>query len=236
MNLKDFYQTHYFHESARRDQINNSLTIPLGIISLISGGVLALAKEIDSPFDSFEIFQLFSLAFTSLCLILSAVFLGRSYWGYGYAHMPKANQIQDYDEQLINYYLGLGNSLEMASTLAKQDVAEYIASQYANNSDINAFNNDKKSANLFKANAFMMSSLVFLFFSACPYVIDEVEKPTETHKIEVVNLKELTMNIPSSQPPIVQSQQPTPTIPTPTKPTPPPSVVIKEHVEPIKTN
>jgi hypothetical protein len=236
MDIKDFYQTHYFHESARRDQINNSLTIPLGIISLISGGALALAKELDVPFDNFEIFQLIFLVMTSLFLILSSVFLGKAYWGYGYAHMPRTKQLQDYHQQLIYYYLNLGNSQDFASNLASNDVSEYIASEYANNSDTNAFNNDKKSANLFKANTFMMASLLFLFFSALPYVIDEIKKPTETHKIEVVNLKEISMTIPAPQSPVNSlSHQSTPVISVPPKPTPPPSVVVKEHVEPVKT-
>lgn len=228
MDLRDLYQTHYFHETDRRDQINNSLTIPLGVISLVSGAFLIVAKEIDYPFNFSEILQLHFLGFTALLLILAAIFLGRAYWGYGYAHMPRAEEIRQYCGKLKDHYLKLNHSVEDATKLANEETLQYVDSQYSTNSELNAENNDIKSANLFKANGFTMASVVFLVISAVPYVINSIEEPSEIHKIQITNFKELTVSNQNSQPPKPQYQQPAP----PPKPTPPPSRVIREHVEP----
>ena len=229
MSLREFYQTHYFHETDRRDQINNSLTIPLGVISLVSGAFLVIAKEIDFPFNASEIIQLHFLGLTAITLILAAIFMGRAYWGYGYAHMPRTEEIRQYFENLKNYYLSLNYSENNASEQANAEALEYVGSQYFANAEKNAENNDIKSANLFKANGFTMASVVFLVISATPYVINSIEEPSEVQKVEITNLKELSMTTPTSQQPKPQSQQqPAP----PPKPTQPPSRVIREHVEP----
>ena len=229
MDLREFYQTHYFHETDRRDQINNSLTIPLGVISLVSGAFLVIAKEIDYPFNFSEIIQLSFLGLTALVLISAAVFLGRAYWGYGYAHMPRTEEIRQYYENLKNHYVNLKHSEEDAIKLAHEETLQYVDSQYSVNAEQNAGNNDIKSANLFKANGFTMASVVFLVISAVPYVINTIVDPSEVQKVEISNLKELSMPNQNSQPPKPQSQQPAP---PPPKPTPPPSRVIREHVEP----
>lgn len=229
MNLREFYQTHYFHETDRRDQINNSLTIPLGVISLVSGAFLVIAKEIEYPFNSSEIIQLHFLGLTALTLTLAAVFMGRAYWGYGYAYMPRTEEIRQYCESLKKHYLSLNYSVADATNLADEETLQYVDSQYSVNAERNAENNDIKSANLFKANGFTMASVVFLVISAVPYVVNSIEEPSEVQKVQITNLKELPMTTPNSQPPKPQSQQqPAP----PPKPTPPPSRVIREHVEP----
>lgn len=229
MSLREFYQTHYFHEADRRDQINNSLTIPLGVISLVSGAFSVIAKEIDYPFNTSEIIQLHFLGLTAVALILAAVFMGRAYWGYGYAHMPRTEEIRQYGESLKKHYISQNYSEDDATKQADEETLQYIDSQYSVNTEQNAENNDIKSANLFKANGFTMASVVFLVISAAPYVINSIEEPNEVQKVLITNLKELPMTTPTSQTPKPQSQQQSA---PPPKPTPPPSRVVREHVEP----
>ena len=234
MNLREFYQTHYFHETDRRDQINTSLTIPLGVVSLVSGALLVIAKEIDYPFNSPEVIQLHFLGLTTIALTLAAIFMGRAYWGYGYAYMPSTEEIRQYLKYLENYYTNLNYSTNDASEQAVKETLEYLDSQYSINAEKNAVNNAIKSANLFKANGFTMASVVFLVISAIPYLVNSIEEPNEIQKVQITNLKELTMTTPpSTQHPSPQSHptpqsQPAP----PPKPTPPPSKIIREHVEP----
>ncbi len=228
MSLRKLYKNHYFYEIERRDQINNSLTIPLGVISLVSGAFLVIAKKIDYPFNTSEIIQLNLLGLTAVTLILAAIFIGRAYWGYGYAHMPRSEEIRQYCDNLKNYYINQGCNVDDSNKLADKETLQYIDSQYSVNAEQNAKNNDIKSANLFKANGFTMTSVVFLVISAVPYVIKSIEEPSEIQKVQITNLKELSMTTPTSQPKPQSQQQPTPQ----PKPTPPPSRVIREHVEP----
>jgi hypothetical protein len=172
MDIRELYQQHYFHELERRDQINNSLAIPLGVISVVSGAFLVVAKEIDAPFDCSEKFQLVFLALTALTLVSAATFLVRAYWGYGYGHMPRPGELRKYREGLSSHYSGLGKSVDEATKIADEEVLQYVETQYADNAEINADNNDKKSANLFMANGFTIASVALLVISASPYVLN----------------------------------------------------------------
>lgn len=227
MDIRELYQQHYFHEMERRDQINNSLVIPLGVISVVSGAFLVVAKEIDAPFDYSEKFQLVFLVLTALALISSATFLVRAYWGYGYAHMPRPGELRKYREGLLNHYSGSGKSFDEAVKIVDEETLQYVESQYAANAETNAENNDKKSANLFIANGLTIASVVLLVISAIPYVLNSIRQPNEVQKLEIINLQELKMSDQNKQP--TQNQQPPA---PPPKPNPPPSRVIREHVEP----
>lgn len=227
--LRELYQQHYFHETERRDQINNSLAIPLGIISIVSGAFVVVAKELDYPFDISEKFQIALLLLTAISITLAAFFLVRSYWGYGYGHMPRADELKKYHTELLDHYISTGKTKIDAESLAHDEVLEYIDSEYANNATKNAENNDKKSANLFKASGLTILSVGLLVFSAAPYVINSIIQPSEVQKIELINLKDLKMNNVNPPIPTGQGQQP----PTPpSKPSPPPSRLVREHVEP----
>ena len=229
MSLRELYQQHYFHEAERRDQINNSIAIPLGIVSVVSGAFVVVAKEIDSPFDCSEKLQLFFLVVTGIAIVGAVFFLVKAYWGYGYGHVPRANELKKYRDDLKNYYVSIGKSEDDARVLSEEEALDYIDSEYASNAEKNAENNDKKSANLFKANGFTIASIVFLVLSAVPYIINSIQQPNEVQKFEITNLGELKMNATNNQPPQGQNQQPPI---QPSKPNPPPSRVIKENVEP----
>jgi hypothetical protein len=229
MSLRDLYQQHYFHENERRDQINNSIAIPLGIVSVVSSAFVVVAKEIDSPFDDSEKFQIFFLIITSIAIVSAVFFLIKAYWGYGYGHVPRGNELRKYRDELKAYYVGTGKPEDDARVISEEEALDYMDSQYASNAEKNAENNDIKSFNLFRANGFIFSSIVILVISAVPYVINSIQQPNEVQKFEITNLRELKMNATNNQQPQGQNQQPPV---QPCKPTPPPSRVIKENVRP----
>lgn len=224
MELDDFYQQHYFHEADRKDQLNNAIAFPTGIVSVVGGAVAILAKELDYPYGTSENIQIILLVVTVFLIIVAIFFLAKSYWGYAYKHMPWPEEISKYRKELFDYYVSVGNQVAQSEVMAERDVASYIGAEYASNASMNAANNDKKSADLFRANGFMIASVVFVLFSAVPYVMNTAIQPQEVQKIELVNLKEIMMNVNTP------SNQNTPPVP-PVKPSPPPSRVIREHQE-----
>lgn len=259
MNLQDIYQQFYFSEVDRKEYINNSLAIPLGIISAIATAFVVVAKEIDIPFDVFEKTQLFFLALTAFCLIATTYFLIRAWLGYPYGHMPRANELLTYFKELNKYYIELELPESEAKSKAEEETLEYISEKHAEYAEMNSVHNDKKSLYLFRANIGTVLSVILLVLSSAPYVINEIcspEKPKQIElkdfnnlinnvkssksensltKIEIVNLKELKM--PETTPP-KPTQSPNssaqPQKPPPQKPTPPQGRVSLEHLEPKK--
>src|SRR5690606_27626016 len=126
--------------------------IPLGIMSALSTVFIVVAKELDAPFDSFEKVQLCFFALTAISLVVAIYFLIRAWIGYGYGHMPRANELRLYYKDLENYYLQLGLSEYEAKQKAEAETLDYINEKYAEYAEMNSKHNDTKSLYLFRAN------------------------------------------------------------------------------------
>ena len=47
--------------------------------------------------------------------------MGRAYWGYGYAHMPRTEEIRQYSESLKIYYISQNYSKNDADEQAYEE-------------------------------------------------------------------------------------------------------------------
>lgn len=236
MTLQDFYKDHYKLEVTRRHELTSALAIPLGVLSLLLGALVVVAKEIHVPLDDWKIIQLAAIVASFVCLSATTYFLFRSYFNYEYGYVPTPLEIKSYRDGLVAYYVATGLSNDVAIKTAEDETFEHIDSEYATHTHRNTANNDRKSAFLYRANGALILSVVFTVVAGGPYLVRSIVSPSEVQKIEVINLKEAIMATSSSNHKNGTQQQPTQqqttTQPAPVKPAPPPGRVIKEHVEP----
>ena len=228
MDIHQFYKEHYFHEANRRHQLTNALAIPVGVLTIIGGALIIVAKYLDTPLTCIEIFTLVFLTIASILLLTTIYFLIRSYFNYSYGYIATSQELKDYRDKLIEFYKAESNPEEKA----EKDIEEYINSQYAEHTHLNAQSNDLKSYYIHKANGFLIATLLAAFVSSIPYVVDTVIKPTEPQKIEIINFngREDTQMTEDKKPEPTKQETTKPV----KKPTPPPGRIIKESEEPKK--
>ncbi|MEN9986695.1 MAG: hypothetical protein RI925_2197 [Pseudomonadota bacterium] len=190
MENYEIYRDLYFHDFERRDEINNSITISYGALPILFAGGIALAKEIDSPFDGFELWSLVFLVLAFILLIFAFVYLTRAYIGYEYGYIPYAKELYDYQDNLRRYYVNSGRSEEDAEVIAGAELRFFLAKEYANYSERNQKNNDRKLSLRFKGVAAIVFSASLLISSGIPYALTSVTQ-TEAQKIEIFNFKEI---------------------------------------------
>lgn len=224
MNLTEIFSQHYFHELERKDNLNNALTIPIGIVSIIFGALLIIVKEIENPYSIFEYVQIGCLGLTLFAVLFATGFICRTLMGYQYWMIPTMEVIQKYKIELKEYYEKLGKPPNEASLLANTDTVNYTSNLYIEYANINSVTNDKKSFVLFKTNFAILLAVFFLSISSAPYLIKIIKNPNSPQKVEITNLKELAVNI-------TNATNQTPPPPTPVKPSPPPGRLIREHSE-----
>lgn len=231
MRLDSFSKEQHFHEVARKESLNASVAFPVGLVVVIAGGIAVLTKTIHFPLSFTGLIQFNLVAASSILLVVACYLLARAYWNYGYGHMPSALQLSSYAENLKAYYISLGETESTAAEKANEETANYITGQFATNADTNAACNDKKSSYLFKANGFVIASIIPLVIAAPLHFYKESSSVKEPIKVEIVQSKESKMSNqekpntpPSTPPPPIQQE----------RPTPPPSRIIKEHVDPTK--
>lgn len=227
----DFFKDHYFAELARRDELNSSLSFPVGLVALLASASIAMLASLTWPFSDYERTLAIFLSISFLCLVIATVFLIRSYWGYTYKHVPFSEDLLDYRENLKTYFEAVGHSAGRASEIATAEFYADIDRRYAQDCKVNALNNDSKSANIFRANSFIIAAIAALLLAAPAYGVLAMRSESEPQKIEIVNLKEIAMSQHQSSPP-AQEQKPVNPPKEPTRPSMPPSRDIKEHVDP----
>lgn len=224
MDIGDLYKELYFHEMERRDRLNSGLSFPVGLVALLTGAALVMFRAAESSVSDWDRVLVILLSVVALTLAVAAFFLIRMYWGHEYSHMPFAEDLLNYTENLCGHYKGQGVSSVNASKFAKAKSLAYVEQQFSKNAKFNAKINDKKSKFLFLANAFVIASIVFLGLCSPIYIYTQTRHKAEVQKIEITNRSLV----------VTQQEQNTQPQPPPAKqpePAPPPSRLIKEHTE-----
>lgn len=230
MDLHQFNKEHYFYEANRRHQLTGALAIPVGVLTVLGGALLVIAKDLDSPLDSMELTQLVLIVVSALMMGVTIFYLVRSYFNYSYGYIATSKELNDYFNGLVEFYSQNGGTQHDA----EEELEKYVNSEYASHTHINTANNDRKSYYIHKANGFLIASLVFVILSGLPYVAKSVVDGSEVQKIQIVNLNsqntgvQAMSNEPKSEP--TKQQSPPPVV----KPSPPPGRIIKESEEPKK--
>lgn len=228
MNLRDFYKEHYFHEANRRHQLSGALAIPVGVLTLLTGVLTVIIREIDLPLSNWEMVQGAGVVISAILIGISTCFLILSYYGYSYGYIATPLELKNHYEKLVKYY----ENENEAEGKAKVEIEHYIDSEYAQYTDLNTKNNDRKSGYIHRASGYIIAALSVTIFTAIPYVLDSVvNKKSEAQKIKIVSFPSeyqrfIEMSDKKSTSPPPQKQE---TPAKPTKPTPPPGRVIKEN-------
>jgi len=229
MDIHQFYKEHYFHEANRRHQLTNALAIPVGVITVIGGALIVVAKHLDVPLNCIEKFTLLFLIISSILLFITIYYLIQSYFNYSYGYIATSQELKEYRDKLLKFYAGQPNFKNQV----EKELEEYINSQYAEHTHLNVQNNDSKSFFIHKANGFLIATLITAFVCSIPYVADTIIKSNEPLKIEISNLNKMEEKQMAKDKESTPTKQETSTKPI-EKPTPPPGRIIKESENPKK--
>ena len=231
--LSEFYKSQYALEITRKTDLTAALALPAGVLSVLVGALVVMAKELHIPFNTPESLQAASILLSAAACLFSGYFLFRSLFNFAYGYVPTALEVKLYRDKLVAFHQSNGHSRSDAEQLAEVETLEYVDGEYAVNTDRNSKNNDFKSAYLHRANGAIIAAVLAAVVAGGAYVYNSVSSPPPIQKVEFVNIKELKAMTPHAS--IQAASAPPPPAPPPaTRPEPPPSRVIKEDRNPPK--
>jgi len=225
MDTASLYKDLYFHEMDRRDRLNSGLSFPVGLVTLLAGAALVMLKSAKWHSTDLDKILVILLAVAGLSLGLASIYLIRVYWGHEYSHMPYAERLYNYCQELHDHYVKGGVTSANAQKIAKAKMLAYVEREFSRNAEFNAQVNDKKSRFLFNANASLIGAIVFLALSAPIYLYTQSRPKSDVQKIEITN-RSIAVTQQEEQKPAPQPQP----VRKP-EPQPPPSRLIREHTE-----
>lgn len=237
--LSVFYKEHYFNELKRREELTGRITLPLGILSILIGSIVAAFREINKPSTILEYLIVIVLTCAALPACMVIVSLWKSYHNNPYWVIDTPAQIMDYKNRLLTYYEDPGIESEGVPTdEAILDVLAYIDQEYAKHADYNSRVNDRRSYFLTQANVNLAVTLAVLTLALVLQLTRLASLPEQPQKVKVINIREVSMPAPAGTPanppsgtgPVSNNNPPKPTIPQ--KPLPTGGRLIREDVDP----
>ncbi|KQR70156.1 hypothetical protein [Pedobacter sp. Leaf176] len=199
----EFYKDQYDRTLERKNEINSSLSTPIGILTALVAGILYASSNFE-----FLGHPLLSITFSFFC-ILSIFFLGRSIFhlvkalsdlhnGYDYAYLPEMTSLDQFFISSVAFYNGQGglNPIQVQKA-AQADLDENLKQLYIAGSDINQNNNKTKTYQRFKCHQFMIFSFISLSLLIIPFGIDFTlnKGKDKVHRVKLLNPIPLKINI-----------------------------------------
>src|SRR5690242_10874387 len=149
MDKLEFLIDWYKREEDRKNSLETSLNIPIGILTIVFAVHFFLARDFDfassSKFES-GVF-LTSIVISVVAALVTAYLVLKSYHNieseYLYKGLPFPSQLFEYEKELIDFYEK--NKADFDGVDGREKFKEYLMEKFAEHIDRNAANNDNKS-------------------------------------------------------------------------------------------
>lgn len=163
------FKDHHIWELQRRDALNSSLSLPVGVFTVVAGGALAMARSIDieDPFANPGLSAaLLATAFFVLCNLFC---LGMSLIRYKYSHAPDMGQwLKDrehFESEYRKKWRGLGLTKGKVEHEARREFYNHLDRTYATSASNNANQNNRKAKWIADSHRCLLASIGFLILA-----------------------------------------------------------------------
>ncbi len=186
MDQLEFYKDLFHKENDRRHLVNNSLNIPIAIISALSAGIFYFITnyklELKLEYNLNLLF--FGLIFISIISILiSAYFLIRVFVKFRssneYCGIPLVKVLNKYYNELLTHY----DTEEEANDMFKEYLLDIFVMIVDNNMGVN----DKKFGLIFISKRWTVVCLTSTLLCSIPFIYNFSNRPSNVQKFELIS-------------------------------------------------
>ncbi|HWK04637.1 MAG TPA: hypothetical protein VNS58_13450 [Puia sp.] len=174
----DFYQDYYFRELNRRNEINSSLSIPIGLITALVGGGSYLLTNFEYHLSFWLTIPFTVSVLATLIFLLCAIYnLIKSYTNfpgrYDYVLIADNEILEKYRQGLKNYYAA-NPSLPDTS---EEEFDQYLIAEMVKYTGINQKNNKRKTKFSYNCEKHLITALISIVFSLPFFSVNYGLKP-----------------------------------------------------------
>lgn len=194
MNTHEFLLEWYYKEDERKYALDNSLNIPIGILTAFVAVIYYLITKYNYEQENiylklaFGFFILLSIVFWIISIRFILLSYNDVYKGYDYDYLPCTDFIQKEETKIRTYYnthnaYFVQNNITFES-LVEKNVNEIISGCITTN----IYNNDRKANYLYRSKIHLISSLIAISIGGLIFSYNYVKhEKQETYNIKVMN-------------------------------------------------
>jgi hypothetical protein len=195
MNQFEFYKELYFKENERRQEVVNSLNIPIAIITALSSASYFFITSFNYKIESF-LFGIFVtlISLTVICLLFAIYFLIRAFSdltkGYEYSGIPYTNELYNWNKNLEDHFEEYKND----RALAIEHYTLFITENLVKHTEHNMYVNDKKYGYIYRSKKYLIIALILTLITLIPFGYNHFKKDSTVHKVELMEKRILSEN------------------------------------------
>lgn len=203
MELETFYKDQYDKTLDRKNEINTSLSTPIGILTALMAGLYFASTNFDFDDNRFLSYSFILISLVSIFLLGKSIYhLIRAFSdfhnGYDYAYLNDTDVLDHYYQGLITFYQAQPNATLAHSVInARKDFDEYLLQELIKSAGIKQKNNKSKIFQRFRCHQFMIYALIALSLLIIPFGIDfGVNKGKDKiQKVKIDSIIPINLNI-----------------------------------------
>lgn len=202
-NQLDFYKEVYYKEIERKCDLSNDLSLPIGIISILSTVFFFFLSTFDYKTNHvisviFILFATIGIAF----IIASIIYLILAYdshpWAKPYDYLAFPNEIAEFYDGYMQYFQETESNTLDIPTKTDKELEKYLLKAFIRTATVNMKKTDTRSSQLHKSKSFLLVSFILLLLAFVPFLINNFTKTGTSHRVEISN--KLRLDIDSSKP------------------------------------
>lgn len=166
----DFLKDRYNYELQRREHLTAALTLPVGVLTVLGGAMVAMARSFS--YQDGLLVWIFGIL---LCVDVVAFFLclldlGRAYHRQKYIYLPLLADLEQAQEEFRDF----NSYVEATGGEVEETFDEHFRRRLIDAADRNTENNDYRSGQLHWARIALFAVLALTALMGIPYVVDQV--------------------------------------------------------------
>jgi Na+/H+ antiporter NhaC len=203
MEQETFYKDQYDKSLDRKNEINSSLSTPIGILTALVAGLFYATTTFDFT-DNLSLTIIFAIIGAgSLALLSKSIFhlvkaLSDLHEGYDYAYLADTDDLNQYYTGLLNFYNNQqGATAGSAQVSAQKEFDAYLLSELIKSAGINQKNNKAKMFQRFKCHQFMIFAFILLSLLIIPFGVDFGinKRKDKVQKVKIDSVIPVNLNI-----------------------------------------
>ena len=165
----DFLKDRYDYELLRREQLTDALTLPVGVLTVLGGAMVAMARSFSYKDDLLTWVFGILLGLAVIAFFLCMLNLGRTYHRQTYIYLPLLVDLYKAREERRVFYQEAHHRRAADDSFQQELEVRIIAA-----ADRNTRSNDQRSRYLFWSRLALFAVLVLTAMMGIPYVVDQV--------------------------------------------------------------
>ena len=192
--ISDFLKEQYQKELDRRSDFTSRITLLSGVLTLLGGGSLAMARELAKPSGYNQWLESAAVFISFLFIVFSAWQIWNAFTNIEYYALPAPADLVAYRDGLEDYYRQVG--CQDGNTPQKTADAELLIGinhAYAQLTADNFRVNERRSRSLKRANKYFLLAISIASLALVLQLYRNAVSPPRVQEVRITNIRELRM-------------------------------------------